>query len=131
MRRRIPDSDRLFGGNDDDKLIGGHGRDLLVGGAGADVLSGFDGTGAGDGATDIFDFNLLTESDSTSHDLIVDFEQQIDKIDLSDLSTQGISGIADIAISDDGTNTYIKGVNVDFLVELSGVYALGASDFIF
>lgn len=124
-------SDKIFGGDDTDKLIGDRGRDVLTGGNGADYLAGYDGSGFGDGATDIFDFNAITESDSSGHDLILDFEQKIDLIDLSDLSVSGINSIADLTIFDDGINTFITGNKIDFIVELSGVFSLTTADFIF
>jgi Ca2+-binding RTX toxin-like protein len=65
-----------FGGND--TLIGGSGTDALFGGAGKDQLTG----GAGQ---DSFVYTALSNSGITAsaRDLIADFEQGIDHIDLS------------------------------------------------
>ena len=73
-------NDKLLGGAGGDKLQGGNGVDTLVGGAGRDQLIG--------GAhRDIFDFNTLAESGTTSatRDLIRDFSHGLDDIDLSTL----------------------------------------------
>jgi Ca2+-binding RTX toxin-like protein len=62
-------SDTLNGGAGDDVLVGGLGRDFLTGGAGADL------------------FRIVSFHDSTGsgRDKILDFQQGVDKIDLSAL----------------------------------------------
>ncbi|TVV71380.1 M10 family metallopeptidase C-terminal domain-containing protein [Sphingomonas solaris] len=71
-------NDTLYGGDDDDILFGGNGNDILIGGVDKDVLTG--GAGA-----DMFRF--LTDRDSSTlssrRDIITDFQQGVDKIDLS------------------------------------------------
>ena len=70
--------DQLFGGAGDDFLSAGIGRDLINGGAGQDFLIG----GAGADA-----FRYLKTTDTGVglgfRDVIVDFQQGLDKIDLS------------------------------------------------
>ncbi|MBD5804584.1 Poly(beta-D-mannuronate) C5 epimerase 7 [Azoarcus sp. Aa7] len=73
-------NDYLAGQGGSDSLSGGTGDDVLIGGVGADRLTGGQGR-------DVFDFNALTETGttSTSWDLITDFESGIDCLDLSSL----------------------------------------------
>ena len=70
-------NDLLFGGQQDDILDGGEGDDVLNGGAGRDTL--FGGAGA-----DVFEFLLLSDSGTAgaNRDVIRDFEQGLDLIDL-------------------------------------------------
>jgi Ca2+-binding RTX toxin-like protein len=90
-----------FGGND--TLDGGAGFDHLVGAAGKDQLTG--GSDA-----DIFHFTALSDSSITARDLVADFEQGIDKIDLSliDAITTNAVGTND-AFTFIGTNTPFTG----------------------
>lgn len=64
-------NDRLFGGAGDDALDGGSGKDKLDGGAGNDTL-------IGGGNADRF---IFAPSHDTAH--IMDFQDNVDKIDLS------------------------------------------------
>lgn len=68
-------SDIVDGGAGDDFLLGEEGSDVLVGGAGKDLLRG--GADA-----DRFVFNLASESLGRRSDVVADFEQGADKIDL-------------------------------------------------
>jgi Ca2+-binding RTX toxin-like protein len=72
------DEDFLFGFGGNDKLDGGVGDDLLVGGLGKDQLTG----GL---ANDTFRYAALSDSGVTAatRDLVADFVQGVDKIDLS------------------------------------------------
>ena len=70
-------NDRIDGGGGNDTLIGGRGTDTLTGGAGADI------------------FQFLSNADSgvgLGRDLITDFEQGSDKIDLSALEASRFIG---------------------------------------
>ncbi|MEP9400206.1 cadherin domain-containing protein [Sphingomonas silueang] len=71
-------NDRLVGGLGNDTLNGGDGNDTLVGGIGRDTLTG----GAGN---DVFKFDSALDSSTLSslRDVITDFRQGEDKIDLS------------------------------------------------
>lgn len=69
------DNDQLFGGAGNDTLNGETGNDTLSGGAGVDRLSGGSGN-------DVFVFSSMTESVLGKTDVITDFEQGKDKIDL-------------------------------------------------
>lgn len=117
-------NDQLFGDQGNDTINGGVGNDILHGGAGADILTG--GAGA-----DTFDFNLLTDSNAAAHDTITDFTHGEDIIDLVDLAPDGIASIADLTITNDGTDTTVAATNHDFEIHLSGVHTLDHADFHF
>jgi serralysin len=63
----------LLGGGGNDALTGGAGRDGLTGGSGADRMTG----GAGN---DTFVYGLATDSTSTTHDVITDFDASHDRL---------------------------------------------------
>ena len=85
-------SDTIYGGTGNDKLQGGVGNDTLYGEAGSDVLTGGAGAerlyGGADSARDVFDFNLASESTSTSRDMIYDLKSGIDRIDLAGIDAR-------------------------------------------
>jgi len=94
--------DRLHGGSGDDVLNGGGGNDRLHGGAGTDTLIGGSGSdrlngGAGNdtltggGGADVFVLNY-----QPGHDVVTDFQDGTDKIDLSAFH---IASFADLAPS--------------------------------
>lgn len=72
--------DILLGGNGKDQIEGGRGRDELIGGFGADLLAG--GSGA-----DTFVFIAADDSrtGTRKRDIISDFEDGIDHLDLADI----------------------------------------------
>lgn len=85
-------NDTLDGGAGNDFLFGEYGADMIAGGAGNDALSGGTGGGSGDGFADTFVYkNTATEG----YDRIKDFEDGIDRIDLSDF---GYDGFADVSV---------------------------------
>ena len=136
-------NDVLTGGAGNDTLLGGEGNDTLIGGTGKDVLTG----GAG---KDVFKFNSRTESGltSTQRDVITDFVQGQDKINLSAIDAdtamagkQAFTGLiaAHEAFSQAGQLRLEAGVlygNIDadaaaeFSIALTGVTTLAATDFI-
>jgi Ca2+-binding RTX toxin-like protein len=79
-------NDRLFGGVGADTLLGSTGSDHLDGGKGKDILFGNDGTGP-DAAADYFVFTSISDStvSRAGRDVIMDFEDTFDQIDLSAL----------------------------------------------
>jgi Ca2+-binding RTX toxin-like protein len=93
--------DTLNGDDGNDTLNGESGNDTLVGGDGNDVLTGDDGddiliggasgdTVYGNGGNDIFQYNAVTDSNSTERDGIQDFYLG-DKIDVSRIDANVIA----------------------------------------
>ena len=143
--RGYGEDDILLGGGGNDTLSGGSGDDDLHGGSGRDTMTG--GTGE-----DIFAFASTSESrvGSSSRDRILDFLEDVDLIDVSDIDAEiGPSGnqsfewIGGDSYDDRGQlryyysdgDTVIAG-NTDsdssseFQVELEGIYKLVGDDFI-
>ena len=78
-------SNILEGGNGGDTLIGGDGDDILNGGLDRDILWGGDGV-------DIFEFLDVAESGiGSNRDVIKDFEQGVDLIDLAAMGATSFS----------------------------------------
>lgn len=131
-----PTADGIFGMDGNDTLNGGTSADTLDGGAGTDLLTG-------DSGADVFKFSDLTHSVNTtsSYDVISDFENGIDLIDLSglgftDFTEAGTTNAGEIRVqlSGSGTYTFIKSNQLpDFTIALSGdrTADIDASDFIF
>jgi Ca2+-binding RTX toxin-like protein len=101
-------------GAGNDILIGYGGNDILFGGAGADLLSGGKGHdtligGVADNAVDTFIYTALSDSTvaKAGRDLIQDFEDGFDKIDLSGID-------ANAKLAGDQAFDFI-GVNEHFL----------------
>ena len=94
-------------------MSGGDGADNIIGGAGADVLSGNFANGAGDTFTDTFWFTDKTDSGVTvaTRDLIGDFEDTVDVIDVSKIDANSVSaGNQDFAfIGVDASFTKVAG----------------------
>jgi Ca2+-binding RTX toxin-like protein len=131
--------DTLIGGNKADLLLGGSGKDTLIGGLGRDLM--FGGFGA-----DTFDFNLITESGNTigTADVIADFVEGVDKIDLSSIG--GVDSFVPIqnpnavqhsvTWTQSGGNTIVTVENdgnstSDMRIVLTGLHTLTSADFIF
>lgn len=128
-------NDRLFGGEDNDTLNGNVGDDLLFGGDGDDILQGGLGADryAGGTGEDSFVFEKLTDSTQSNRDVITDFEQGTDVINLAGLSDQGIDGMDDLSFTSNASYTLISATTpgTDFQILLSGVFSLVESDFVF
>ena len=131
--------DTLVGGSGDDDLQGGAGDDVHIGGDGNDMVKAHDGNDTiigGNGSdyltggegSDVFTFEALTDStDSTGVDLIRDFSQGEDLIDLSAL---GYESLSDVSIATESGATVITGANDEFKLQLEDELALQSSDFI-
>ena len=78
-------SDTLNGSSGTDYLFGGSDVDILLGNGGADFLVGGNGN-------DIFKYGATGDSTAAAHDLILDFSPGSDKIDLSAIDANLISG---------------------------------------
>lgn len=112
--------DTMIGNNANNNLNGNSGHDTIDGGAGADYLTG----GAGN---DTFNFAHLTHSTNTARDIIHDFEQGKDHIDLSDL---GFTSLGNINTTNSGGNTFVNDNSSDFSIELKGTHSLVDADFV-
>ena len=139
-------NDRLAGNNGADTLDGGAGNDQLIGGAGADRLTG--GAGA-----DTFIYRALNQSTVAAPDIITDFTEGVDRINLSGIDANTANS-SDQAFSFIGTagaftavgqvryfvdgagDTVILGnsdsnpATAEFSIKLLGSHVLSASDFI-
>ena len=115
--------DIIHGGNGDDKITGGDGNDKLDGGYGNDKLDGGYGN-------DQFIFNNGDDSD-----IILDFEDGKDKIDLSNYTKSDGSKIAfnDLSITKSGGDTKITGLDAgdEILVRNISDTNITADDFMF
>jgi len=98
------DNDTIYGGKDNDVLIGQEGNDLLLGDLGSDTLIGGEGR-------DVF---VLREpespNDSTTEDLIIDFNPFFDRIGLPDNLDEG-----DLVLRD---NTPTVGLTPSTLIQV-------------
>jgi len=146
--------DTINGDEGEDNLQGGKGDDTINGGIGNDTIKGYDGNdqingGAGfdvmiggDGS-DQFIFTNKTDSvgsftNLSETDIISDFVQNEDQIDLSALGFDSITQGQGSNSSADGLEFYFKDgytviddPNSNFAVKLAGEIQLGASDFNF
>lgn len=138
-----PGNDWLFGLTGNDNLGGSSGNDILAGGDGSDKLSGGEGR-------DIFIFTSteLNTSRAGEHDVIGDFKQGEDKIDVSALYTGTFGGIRSGSASQvatlsgyrvifftEGGKTWVVGdtngiPGADFAIEMTGSYKLKGTDFL-
>jgi Ca2+-binding RTX toxin-like protein len=115
-------NDELFGGEGDDRLIGNSGNDNLQGEEGVDVLNGGFGN-------DTFIYASLEDSSINASDIIQDFEQGADQIDLSQIEDN--LSFNDFEFSTENGHTIVKDKNSDFAIDLMGVFTLSEDDFIF
>ncbi|WP_313806466.1 cadherin domain-containing protein [Sphingobium sp.] len=136
-------ADTLNGNGGIDTIDGGAGADRITGGAGADIL-----TGGAD--ADLFIYNATGNSTALVMDRIMDFQEGIDRIDLSAIDpnpsqsgNQAFSFIGNAAFSaagqlhfySNGTDTFVEGnvdnnpATVEFAIRLIGVHNLTAADF--
>ena len=146
-------NDVLSGSGGDDDLLGGAGADSLFGGTGVDVLTG--GLGVdfliGGADPDNFVFTSVADSPVGTPDVIGDFVEagNTDFIDLSaidantgPLGNQAFTFVGLFFPNDPGEvgfiqvagNTFVRGNvdggAVDFVIQLNGLHALTAADFI-
>ncbi len=140
--------DTLNGGDGNDDIQAGTGDDILNGGEGNDILKGYDGDDSligglgsdiltGGFGYDSFDFSFLDDSTINKSDLITDFTQGEDSINLSDLAfmaiTEGEGGNGTIGYNynEETGITAIEDPDSDFVVQLAGKIDLTNDDFIF
>ncbi len=107
-------ADELRGEGGDDKLVGEYGNDRLYGGTGLDRLIGGRGNDTLYGGTDADTFEF--RNDEVGHDVIVDFQDGVDRLSLS-----GLKSTPPIVTTDaDGDALIIFGTTE---IELLGVSA--------
>ncbi|NML18906.1 M10 family metallopeptidase C-terminal domain-containing protein [Azohydromonas caseinilytica] len=136
-------SDALYGGAGADLLQGDEGSDVLTGGAGKDMLTGGEGS-------DRFVFQYTSDSgpSAATRDVITDFVQGEDRIDLSALDAntatyarEAFSVVIDAAAAFTAAGQLRLGDGVlwgntdadadaEFAIELVGVTRLDLSDFV-
>jgi Ca2+-binding RTX toxin-like protein/subtilisin-like proprotein convertase family protein len=141
-------AETLLGMGGNDTINGLDGNDTLNGGAGADLLSG-----GGNNFNNIFDFDSVSDIGNGfgTRDIIADFAQGFDKIDLADIDAMtGTPGVLDhftwlgtgahtgqgatLRYAQSAGRTLIYGDvdgdgSGDFTIELTGVHPLLSSDF--
>ncbi|MEM8979080.1 MAG: calcium-binding protein [Pseudomonadota bacterium] len=123
--------DTLFGEAGDDWIEGSWGRDTMDGGAGEDTLVADRGkdTLIGGADADVFQFKDTTKGGS-----ILDWEDGLDKIDLSRLDN--VDGLSDVSITQESatlaTVTFEnnKGQEVDVAIFSVDAFTLTANDFL-
>ncbi|MEP4196907.1 MAG: Ig-like domain-containing protein [Aliishimia sp.] len=101
--------DIVEGGAGNDRLVGANGKDTLFGGTGNDIFYGGAGTGGGDGLRDVFVFKSAANGDG-GFDIIRDFEDTTDKLDLSE---SGYTNYADVFADATQVGTGVE-INFDF-----------------
>ncbi|MGM0454959.1 MAG: calcium-binding protein [Cyanobacteriota bacterium] len=117
--------DTVTGGSGDDSLFGGQGDDVLIGGPGNDLLSGDRGRDTLTGGDGIDHFSLAASAE-IGEDVIVDFQDGVDKLRLA----PGVT-VDDLQIESSGANTEIRREG-NLIAVLNNVAAstIGADDFV-
>lgn len=129
--------ENLTGSNYNDTLLGSSIANIIAGGTGKDTITG--GAGA-----DWFKYSTVSDSGAASgvRDIITDFVEGTDKIDLGDFAgdfafrgTSGFTEGAGVNYAQVASNTIIgidadgNGI-LDFQIELTGLHTLAAGDFL-
>jgi hypothetical protein len=143
-------NDSVSGGDGNDTIFGGNGADTIVGGLGRDLMSGGTVTSTN---SDVFVFGGLADSGTTAatRDIISDFQDGLDKIDLSGIDADTGTGANDafsfigaaafsnvageLRVANYSGGVYVLGdVNgdgsADVSVALRGTHSLTATDFL-
>lgn len=123
-----PNPTLMYGDAGNDTLFGGSGVDSLHGGSGVDRMTG----GAG---KDIFYVDVRTDSTTTGADLITDFVQGQDRINLVALGFTGIAAKASGSVlgfsSVSGVTKIVSATSDHFELDLTGIISLKVTDFMF
>lgn len=126
--------DLIDGGGSRDFLSGGRGEDTILGSSGADTINGGSGndTLSGGSGNDVFVFKR-----DSDNDLVTDFEDGVDQLDLSALSAASFAALtgAGAITSDGGSGSLINlgliGGDGVIAVETMAVGDWNAGEFIF
>ncbi len=109
--------DIIYGSAGDDTLRGQEGDDMLIGGSGRDTLIGGSGN-------DTFNFISLNDSTDQNIDVITDFVQGEDRIQLTGSDFEGVN----LEFTKAGSDTLITDANSDFAIKVAGDVALSDID---
>ena len=135
------DKNRLEGNAGNDSLMGGAGNDVLYGHAGSDVIKGDNGNdyivgGSGDDrlgggpGNDVFVFG---PRDGNYEDVVIDFNDGADRLDLRKFMTLHSVNDLDLSLSGNGADSYIDltehGGGIIVLADFTG--PLSADDVLF
>lgn len=124
------DKDRILGQDGSDRLFGGPGKDTLIGGTGNDRLS--DGAGANDRMRGDAGADLFIMARDNKRDIILDYEDGIDKIDLRAESPKLFT---DLDIRQEGDSLLVSYASGSILIHAADGqifdFELGESDFLF
>jgi Ca2+-binding RTX toxin-like protein len=120
--------DRLFGGLGHDDLDGGTGADSLSGGSGRDRLEGEAGNDwlMGGAGVDVVEFDR-----NDGQDVIADFQNGIDKIELDDFSQAQVQAVIRNSKMVDGDLVLTLSAGNTVTLEGMTKAQLGLSDFLF
>ncbi|OFW79817.1 MAG: hypothetical protein A2887_06370 [Alphaproteobacteria bacterium RIFCSPLOWO2_01_FULL_40_26] len=142
-------NDIINGGAGNDHIVGGRGDDILNGDEGNDIIKGHDGNDTIDGGkdndkitgglgadilsggigNDVFIYENIADSTRDNTDLILDFIQNQDKIDLSQIAE--INSLDDLNIIFQNNQTLIEAQDHDFQIKLNQQIQLTEQDFLF
>ncbi len=145
----------INGGTGNDTIVGGTGDDVISGGAGSDSLSGGVGNDTLTGGAGVDELTSAAGNDklvwtnanesgvgASNRDIVSDFSQGNDLIDLQAISTFGFRGTQafsgtnnEVRYTTSDGNTIIQvdsnaDGSVNYEIELSGLFALTADNFI-
>jgi len=116
--------DELYGGAGNDTLYGGDDDDILLGGQGADTMTG-------EAGADLFAFSQATDSTAEAMDIILDFEQGLDRLDMRALGlTENDFGTALVYDIING-NTIVRDIPSGLAFQLNGEHQLASTDMLF
>ena len=116
-------SDTIKGADGDDTIDGGGGADLLRGGAGEDLITGGGGrdTMAGGAGADVFIFANGDSGNNGGRDIILDFHDGEDMIDLSAIAgTIAFMGTDAFTGGSPQLRYFTSGANVVLEIDLTG-----------
>lgn len=133
--RGTNNADDIYGYGGNDTLEGRNGNDFLSGGSGNDQLIGGQGTNnlRGGGGRDIF---IMTDRTKITYndDLILDFQFDIDRMDVSEWGVSSFDQIEALFVNQQGAavvNAYYNGYNHFLAIDLVRWQDLLPKDFIF